>query len=150
MSHGNAVEFAENGEFNLADYPDRTNFVVNGAASNMPSSNIVSTPSLNSPTTGIISHRSSASSSRRTLAVVKVVRADVGPNRKPTNVHMHNLSVHVNIYKEEHATVPYILHKVHVEMESEGLILVGPNGLIYYDQEGTRGAKFLLKLYLLV
>ena len=32
--------------------------------------------------------------------------------RKPSNIHHYNLTVHVNIYLEEDATIPYILEKV--------------------------------------
>ena len=48
------------------------------------------------------------------------------------------MTVHVNIYHEEDATIPYILEKVMESMDEENLVLVGPNGLIPYDQEGTR------------
>ena len=57
---------------------------------------------------------------------------------KPSNIHCCNLTVHVNIYREEDATIPYILEKVMESMDEENLVLVGPNGLILYDQEGTR------------
>ena len=76
---------------------------------------------------------------RRALTVVKVVKADVGNNGKPTNMHAHNMSVYINIYNEEQATVSHILQKIREEMGNDDLILVGPNGLIYHDQEGTRG-----------
>ena len=47
--------------------------------------------------------------------------------------------VHVIIYREEDATIPYILEKIMQSMDEEILLLVGPNELILYDQEGTRG-----------
>ena len=78
--------------------------------------------------------------SRKPLTTVKVVRADVGENGKPSNFHFHNLTAHVNLYSEEQAVVPFILEKVNNEMNDvEELILVGANGLTIYDQEGTRG-----------
>ena len=58
---------------------------------------------------------------------------------KPSNIHCCNLTVHVNIYREEDATIPYILEKVMESTDEENLALVRPNGLILYDQEGTRG-----------
>ena len=57
---------------------------------------------------------------------------------KLSNIHCYNLTVHVKIYREEDATISYIL-KVMQSMDEENLVLVGPNGLIIYDQEGTRG-----------
>ena len=57
---------------------------------------------------------------------------------KLSNIHCYNLTVHVKIYREEDATISYIL-KVMQSMGEENLVLVGPNGLIFYDQEGTRG-----------
>ena len=69
-----------------------------------------------------------------------VIRADIMLDTgNPNNIHRYNLTVHVNIYCKE-ATIPYILEKDLVEsMDEENLLLVGPNGLILYDQERTRG-----------
>ena len=84
--------------------------------------------------------QTSSRSSRRVLATVRVIRADIMLDTgKPSNIHRYNLTVHVNIYREEDATIPYILEKVMESMDEENLVLVGPNGLILYDQEGTRG-----------
>ena len=47
--------------------------------------------------------------------------------------------VHVIIYREEDATIPYILEKIMQSLDEENLLLVGPNGLILFDQEGKRG-----------
>ena len=71
---------------------------------------------------------------------MRVIRArimlDTG---KPSNIHRHNLTVHVNIYRVKIcATIPYIL-EVMESMDKENLVLVGPNGLILYDQQVTRG-----------
>lgn len=76
---------------------------------------------------------------KKVLATVKVIRADVADNGKPSNVLLHNLAAHVNLYTEEEATVGHITHKVREEMGNDNLILVGTNGLTIYDQEGTRG-----------
>ena len=51
-------------------------------------------------------------SSQRALATVRVIRADIMLDTgKPSNIHRYNLTVHVNIYHEEDATIPYILEK---------------------------------------
>ena len=84
--------------------------------------------------------QASLRSSRRVLATVCVIRADIMfDTGKPSNVYRYNLAVHVNIYREEDATIPYILEKVMESMDKENPVLVGPNGLILYDQEGTKG-----------
>ena len=84
--------------------------------------------------------QASSTSSRRVLATVRVIHTDIMLDiRKPSNIHRYNLTVHVNIYCEEDATILYILEKVMGSMDEENLVLVGPNGLIFYDQEGTRG-----------
>ena len=77
---------------------------------------------------------------RRVLATVRVIHADIMLDTgKPSNIHHYKLTVHVNIYHEEGTTIPYILEKVMESMDEENLVLVGPNVLILYDQEGTRG-----------
>ena len=76
---------------------------------------------------------------RKVLATVKVIRADIADYGKPSNTLLHNLTAHVNLYTEEEATVGHIMLKVREEMGNENLILVGTNGLTIYDQEGTRG-----------
>ena len=71
---------------------------------------------------------------------MRVIRADIMLDTgKPSNIHRYDLTVHVNIYRKEDATVPYILEKVTKSIGKENLVLVSPNGLILYDQEGTRG-----------
>ena len=57
------------------------------------------------------------------------------------------MTVHVNIYHEEDATIPYILEKVMESMDEENLVVVGLNGLILYDQEGTRGSIVSVTIY---
>ena len=79
-------------------------------------------------------------SSWRVLATVRVIRADIMLDiRQPSNIHRYNLTVHVNIYCEEDATILYILEKVMGSMDEKNLVLDGPNGLILYNQEGARG-----------
>lgn len=70
------------------------------------------------------------------------MRADLDQNGKPTNLQRHNHTVHVNIYSEEQACVTYVIAKIREEMETEDLVIVGPSGLVVYDQEGTRGNTF--------
>ena len=85
-------------------------------------------------------NQASSRSSRRVLATVRVIRADIMLDTgKPSNIHRYDLTVHVKIYRREDATVPYILEKTMKSMGKENLVLVGPNGLILYNQEGTRG-----------
>ena len=82
----------------------------------------------------------SSRSSPRVLATVRVIRGDILLDTgKSSNIYCYNLTVHVNIYREEDATIPYILEKVMQSMDEENLIPVGPIGVILYDQEGTRG-----------
>lgn len=51
----------------------------------------------------------------------------------------YNNAVHVNIYTEEQANVTYILSKVNEQLQCSNQVLIMPNGMVYYDQEGTRG-----------
>ena len=84
--------------------------------------------------------QASSRSSWRVLATVRLISADIMLDiRKPSNIHRYNLTVHVNIYCEEDATILYILEKVMGSMDETNLVLEGPNGLILFDQEGTRG-----------
>ena len=83
--------------------------------------------------------QASSRSSRRVLATVRVIRADIMLDTgKPNNIHRHNLMVYVNIYRDKDATIPHILEKLMESMDEENFVLVGPNWLILYDQEGSR------------
>ena len=122
----------------LEDYADRSVFHVSSnedptlAPTSVP---VIETPPMATPPVSQASSRSS----RRVLATVRVIRADIMLDTgKPSNIHRYNLTVHVNIYREEDATILYILEKVMESMDEENLVLVGPNELILYDQEGTR------------
>ena len=92
------------------------------------------------PMAALPTRQSSWRSFRRVLATMHVICADImlDPG-KPSNIHHYKLMVHVNIYREEDATIPYILEKVKQTMDEENLVLVAPNGLILSGQEGTRG-----------
>lgn len=132
------------GEFLLDEYPDRATLNINEDSPSVSTSSQQTASSTPTPTSSTqqptnFSQTTSSRFSKRVLTTVKVIRADLGGDGKPTNIHAHNLTVHVNIYKEEDARVPYILQKVQSSMDDDILVLVGPNGLIYYDQEGTRG-----------
>ena len=130
-----SVEFpAEDGSFLLLEYADMTKFRISTGED--PIINSQRQQIYHQPPHASFNNQSPA---RRPIAVVKVIRADIGPNGKPTNFIMHNLSAHVNIYSENQANVSYLLEKVHAEMGDNQLLLVGPNGLVYHDQEGTRG-----------
>ena len=64
-----------------------------------------------------------------------VIRADIMLNtRKPSNIHRYNLTIDVKIYREEDATILYILENVMERMDEENLVLVGQNELILYVQ----------------
>ena len=140
MTNNGQAEFPnEAGTFSLEDYADRSVFHVSGNEGRTLAP--ISVPAIETPpmATPPVSQASSRSS-RRVLATVRVIRADIMLDTgKPSNIHRYNLTVHVNIYREEDATIPYILEKVMESMDEENLVLVGPNGLILYDQEGTRG-----------
>ena len=140
MTNNGQAEFPnEAGTFSLEDYADRSVFHVSGNED--PTLAPISVPAIETPpmATPPVSQASSRSS-RRVLATVRVIRADIMLDTgKPSNIHRYNLTVHANIYREEDATIPYILEKVMESMDEENLVLVGPNGLILYDQEGTRG-----------
>ena len=121
------------------DYADRSVFHVSGNENRtLPP---IFVPAIEIPRMGTppVSQASSRSS-WCVLATVRLISADIMLDiRKPSNIHRYNLTVHVNIYCEEDATILYILEKVMGSMDEENLVLVGPNGLIFYDQEGTRG-----------
>ncbi|XP_066926820.1 uncharacterized protein [Clytia hemisphaerica] len=156
LKHGSNAEFTnDHANFDLGDYADKTifNVCISGVpqasqSQPQPSSSTdvtSSTPATNSAQQSTPRQPPSSLQriARKPLATVKVVRADVGENGKPTNVHFHNLSVHVNLYSEEQANIPFILGKVNEEINDDyDLVLVGANGLSYYDQEGTRGVAF--------
>ena len=139
MTNNGQVEFPnEAGIFSQEDYADRSVFYVSGNEDRTLAP--ISVPAIETPpmATPPVSQASSRSS-RRVLATVRVIRADIMLDTgKPSNIHRYNLTVHVNIYREEDATIPYILEKVMESMDEENLVLVGPNGLILYDQEGTK------------
>lgn len=76
---------------------------------------------------------------QQSLATVKIVRAELGINGKPTNMHVYNKILHINIWKEEDACVFFIQSKVREELRNDNLVLVGSSGLALTDQDGTRG-----------
>ena len=56
------------------------------------------------------------------------------------------MSVHINIYNEKEACVSHIQERVWEEMGDQSLLLVGSNGLMFFDQEAARG-KLIKLLY---
>jgi len=120
----------------LNDYPDRTIFIIIEDGND----NIGESTQQGSSQ----SSQYNSTPSRRPLAVVKVVRADLGRNGKPSNFHTHNLTAHVNIYTLGQACVPFVCSKVCEEMGNKTLKLVGTNGLALYNQDGTRGMCFTI------
>ena len=139
MTNNGQVEFPnEAGIFSQEDYADRSVFYVSGNEDRTLAP--ISVPAIETPpmATPPVSQASSRSS-RRVLATVRVICADIMLDTgKSSNIHRYNLTVHVNIYREKDGIIPYILEKVMESMDKENLVLVGPNGLILYDQEGTK------------
>ena len=132
-------------------FPDLTAFIVLSEEPRVVQANFASTPNASAVTSTtntsiIITTRASRNLSTRALACVKIVRADLDNSGKPSNLILHNYTVHVNIYSEEQACVTYLLHKIRQEMVEEDLVLVGASGLVIYDQDGTRG-KLLVSFF---
>ena len=131
-------------------FPDLTAFIVLSEEPRVVQANFASTPNASAITsitnTSIITTTASRNLSRRALACVTIVRTDLDNNGKPSNLILHNHTVHVNIYSEEQACVTYLLHKIREEMVEEDLVLVGLSGLVIYDQDGTRG-KLLVSFF---
>ena len=105
-NNGQAELPNEAGTFSLENYADRSVFHVTGNEDRTLAP--ISVPAIETPpmATRPVSQASSRSS-RRVLATERVIRAaimlDTG---KPSNIHRYILTVHVNIYREEDATVP--------------------------------------------
>ena len=139
MTYNEQADFPnEAGTFSLEDYADRSVFHVSSNEDRTLAP--ISVPAIETPpmATPAVSQASSRSS-RRVLVTLHAIRVDIMLNTgKPSSIQRYNLTVHVNNYREEDATIPYILEKVMESMEEENLVLVGPNGLILYDQEGAR------------
>jgi len=141
------VEFADNdGKFVLNEYGDQHNFEVMGSLAPTGFNFRTPTPSSSSQ---MPSSSSTQQSSRRSvtapLATVKVVRADIGDNGKPSNLLLHNLHVHINIYHDVDACISYVQEKVRDEMNNNTLCLVGTSGFLYQDNDGTRGMVYMIK-----
>ena len=140
MTNNGQAEFPnEAGIFSLEDYLDRSVFHVSGNEDRTLAP--ISVPAIETPPMATLPvSQASSRSSRRVLVTVRVIRADIMLDiGKPSNIYRYNLTVHVNIYRKKDATDPYILEKVMKSMDEENLVLVGPNALILYDQERTRG-----------
>ena len=131
-------------------FPDLTAFIVLSEEPRVVQANFASTPNASAiastPNASTVTTRTSRNLSRRALACAKIVRADLDNNGKPSNLRLHNHTVHVNIYSEEQACVTNLLHKIREEMVEEDLVLVGLSGLVIYDQDGTRG-KLLVSFF---
>ena len=110
--------------------------------------NRTNTTSINSSEASVPPLHSQRAVRRTPIFGIKVVRADLGENGRPVNIHLHNMMAYINTYREVEATVTSLESKVHEEMGEEDLVLVMANGLCYYDQEGTRGNSVTYKLIL--
>ena len=120
MTNNGQAEFPnEAGTYLLEDYADRSVFHVSGSEDRTLA--LISLPAIETPPMATPSvSQASSRSSRRVLATVRVIRADIMLDaRKPSNIHRYNLTVHVNIYREEDVIIPYILEKVMESMDEE-------------------------------
>ena len=106
------------------------------------------TTSINSSGPSVAPLHSQRAVRRTTTFGIKVVRAAVGENGQPVNIHLHNMTAYINIYSEVEATITSLESKVREEMGEEDILLVMANGLCHYDQEGTRGNSVMYKLIL--
>ena len=107
---GPSIEFPnEAGVFQLDAFPDLTAFIVLSEEPRVVQANFASTPNASAITSitnkSTITTRASRNLSRRALACVTIVRADLDNNGKPSNLRLHNHTVHVNIYSEEEACI---------------------------------------------
>ena len=125
-------------------YPDRTEFEV---LSNSVTFNFRQ-PSALQTSQNVTTSQAAASGTRLAspLATAKVVKVDLGITGRPSNFHKYNMSVHINIYNENEACVSHIQERVREEIGHQSLLLVGSNGLMFFDQEATRG-KLIKLLY---
>lgn len=128
-AYGDRVEFQnDNGRFDeLQEYQDGDTFLVNGAVVQNTDENLL----WRTPNTSSHTFVSRGAPRRSPLTTVKVVRADIENNGKPTNMTYHNLTAHINIYSEEDAGVSFINGKVQKEMGNNSLVIVGGNGFLF-------------------
>ena len=113
---GASIEFSNKaGAFQLDTFPDLTAFIILSEEPRVVQANFASTPTASAitstPNTSTVTTRASRNLSRRALACAKIIRADLDNNGKPSNLGLHNHTVHVNIYIEGKACVTYLLHK---------------------------------------
>ena len=160
------IEFSNNGNFELDHFPDNHVFIVmdggNSQVNRTSGSGVgtsfstpifmpvnrTNTTSINSSGESVPLLHSQRVVRRTPIFRINVVRADLGENDQPVNIHLHSMKAHINIYSEVEATVTSLESKVREEMREEDLVLVMANGLRYYNQEGTRGNSVIYKLIL--
>ena len=141
------TEFAVNGVFNVNEFTDGDIFLVlgNPQSQNLPEPSFPAYGSIPSiPQLNVQPPQLPAQISRRrsTLFTVKVIRADVDQSTgKPVNFLRYNMLINVPIYTENEANVNHILEYVKNNMNNDDVILVQSNGLVYRDEEGTRGKR---------
>ena len=156
---GDRTEVAlRNGQFDLESFQDGKTFLVIGhdqsthafrpisqhpAQPSVPSAHL---PFNNAGTSAGQTTLATANrfSKKQPLIIAIAVRADLDEKGRPTNVHRHNTSVHVNIYNEDEANVTFVTDKVRDELDE--IILVDAKEITIRDQEGTSG-KELFFLY---
>ena len=81
-----------------------------------------------------------------TSPLAKVVKTDLGIIGRPSNLYKYNVSVQIDIYNENEACVSHTQERVREEKGDQSLLLVGSFGLMFFDQDATRG-KLIKVLY---
>ena len=116
--NGQAEFHSEAGIVSLEDYSECSVFHVSGNE-DLQTLELISVAAIETlPMATLPASHTSSRSSRRVLATVHVIRAHIMLDTgKPSNIHPYNLTVDVNIYREEDATIPYILEKVKQSMD---------------------------------
>ena len=140
-AYGDCVEFpGDDGKFDIENYVEGHNFTVNGSTTPGRDVGELANPKCTIYSCSSLFNTLIFKVARRiALATLKVARADLNSNGKPTNINYHNLTAHMNLYIEEEACITNIQLKVREEMADNKLVITGANGLVILDQEATRG-----------
>ena len=139
------MEFSEDGRFNLESYNEGHSFLVQGMPTRSQNDNLDwNTPMSPSVSTSSTPNRDSSGSANRSqsttpIATLQIMRADLNTNGKPTNATVYNETAHIKLYTEDQMNVSFVENKVRILMKDNNLKIVGSNGFIIPDQEGTRG-----------
>ena len=126
ITNDGEAEFPDDtGAFSLDAYDNHCKFIVSSDDTPIPSLALSSQTNSNNRASLPPQSTPSPRNIRRTTAAatVKVVRADIDRETgKPTNIHGHNLTAHINIYTEDEANVSFVAEKVQQSMGQDNLI----------------------------